>query len=257
MDVFDYLSLLMLFMILTSSQNLATSKSIHLNHFDHGQSGSAFTWQSYGNRFQYKTRNIFNPSPFHINTRSYPYEINRKADCHRSYRTEHEFQSHMYHNQLAQQFQKAGGILYKKSILTPMEFKIIEDELLSSLSSSSTKSIKTKKINKKKNTKQPLKITLNKETSSSVANNRMGAALPWDSQTVKMLQNPNGSISQLVNQVMTDSVNQNAPKMILAQCVPVEVRKNVRNNLGAIMKSLHSFHKPFVFYSFEFEDTSL
>jgi len=98
-------------------------------------------------------------------------------------------------------FQK-NGIFYKTKLLTKDEFQIIEEELSS------------------------LSLNLVKETTSSVAHNRIGAQLPPDCRIVEMIANSQGSFVKLMNEIMTDeSANgTDCANMVLSNIVPVEIR---------------------------------
>ena len=95
---------------------------------------------------------------------------------------------------------KGGGALYRQSVLTKEEFVQIQTEVSS------------------------LMTKLNEETSSSVAQKRMGASLPKDSKTVRILKE--GSLRQLV-QRLTGDLN-----MVLSSELPVEVRSYEKFGAG-------------------------
>jgi len=98
-------------------------------------------------------------------------------------------------------FQK-NGIFYKTSLFTKDEFQIIQEELSS------------------------LSLKLVKETTSSVAHNRIGAQLPPDCRIVEMIANSQGSFAKIMNEIMTDeSANRtDCANMVLSSIVPVEMR---------------------------------
>jgi hypothetical protein len=89
---------------------------------------------------------------------------------------------------------KSGGLLYRKGVFLPDEYKIIADEVGASITKLQT------------------------ETSTSVAKNRLGLALPWEtSATIHLLQDPTNSLTLLV-QKLTD------PTYHLSSHIPVEIR---------------------------------
>ena len=94
------------------------------------------------------------------------------------------------------------GIFYKTSLLTKSEFQIVQEELSS------------------------LSLNLVKETTSSVAHNRIGAQLPPDCKIVEMIANSQGSFAKIMNEIMTDeSANgTDCVNMVLSNTVPVEMR---------------------------------
>lgn len=109
-------------------------------------------------------------------------------------------------------FHMAGGIVYKKSVLSNIEFQTIQSEL------------------------QQLSFTLKDEKSSSVAKLRKGAQLPYDSPIVQILADTNGSIYRIINDIAFSNhpTNQNNNHtMILSTFIPVELR--VYEKVGAGM----------------------
>ena len=107
-------------------------------------------------------------------------------------------------------FHRAGGIVYKKSVLSTKEFQTIQSEL------------------------QQLSLTLKDEKSSSVAKLRKGAQLPYDSPIVQILSNKNGSIYQIMNDIAFSNQptinhnNNDHTNMILSTFIPVEVSDRKR-----------------------------
>jgi hypothetical protein len=106
--------------------------------------------------------------------------------------------------------EKSGGVLYRQSILTNEEYSAIQKEVLS------------------------LMTQLNDETTSSVAQNRLGASLSQDSESVRILQE--GSLCKFVQRMTGDST------MVLSSNLPVEVR--VYEKFGAAM----AWHEDDVLY---------
>jgi len=116
--------------------------------------------------------------------------------------------------QYVKQFKKYG-IFYKTSLLTDQEFNTVKEELSS------------------------LSLSLIKETTSSVAHNRIGAQLPSDCDTVKMLSNTKGSFMKLMNEIAGDAdhnIEENR-NMVLSRIVPVEMR--IYEQRGAGMEWHH------------------
>ena len=96
---------------------------------------------------------------------------------------------------LKQQYNKAGGILYKQSVLKPREYKVIIDELLS------------------------MKFDLlDEDESLSFAKNRSGAQIPIDTDIYRVLSSKEGSLCQLVN-----SLFDGEGESVLAPDIPIEV----------------------------------
>ena len=100
---------------------------------------------------------------------------------------------------LRQQYKKAGGILYKQSVLKPHEYKVIIDEL------------------------QSMKLEMvDEDESLSFATNRSGAQIPIDTEIYNVLSNKEGSLCRLVNSLF-DSEGKKGESVVLAPDVPVEV----------------------------------
>lgn len=96
---------------------------------------------------------------------------------------------------IQQQYKKAGGILYKQSVLKPHEYKVIKDEL------------------------QAMKLEMMDEDESlSFATNRSGAQLPIDTDTYRVLSSKEGSLCRLVN-----SLFDGEGESVLAPDIPIEV----------------------------------
>lgn len=188
---------------------------IHLLFLIYNLHFSSSTWLHirYTYAFHIQT---FNQLSHRAYTSCYPTSSSRFSSNDKSYEY---YKKYSKDSHLSQKFHDSGGILYRTSILTPSEFQVIQEELLSSSSAKGKGRGKGDSGGKKGS----LGLTLNKETSSSVAINRVGASLPWDCETVKMLQDPNGSISRLVNNIVGCDTD-NKSSMVLAQNVPVEVR---------------------------------
>jgi hypothetical protein len=89
---------------------------------------------------------------------------------------------------------KSGGLIYRTGVFNKLEFKIITEDIA-------------------KRTKH-----LTTEIGSSVAKKRIGIALPQSSPTVQLLQDPNNSLTLLVQKVTSDS------SYVLSNILPVEVR---------------------------------
>lgn len=154
------------------------------------------------------------------------------------------YKSYKYEEQqLSREFHRSGGILYKKSILKDKELDVIRSELSNLLSSSFSVKSKPKQKKPRANNESPLPMILNDETTSSVAINRVGAKLPWDCQTIQVLENPEGSLSQLLNDIIEedDVLEDKKSKMILSRDVPVEVR--VYEKMGSGMVSVFNSRK--------------
>lgn len=146
------------------------------------------------------------------------------------------YKSYKYEEQqLSREFHRSGGILYKKSILKDKELDVIRSELSNLLSSSSSVKSKPKQKKPRANDESPLPMILNDETTSSVAINRVGAKLPWDCQTIQVLENPEGSLNKLLNDLIEeDVVEDKKSKMILSRDVPVEVRVYEKTGSGMV-----------------------
>ena len=100
---------------------------------------------------------------------------------------------------LQRQYEKAGGILYKQSVLKPHEYKVIIEELNSM------------KLN-----------MVDEDESSSFATNRSGAQIPIDTDIHRVLSSREGSLCRLVNSLF-DSEGKKGESVVLAPDVPVEV----------------------------------
>lgn len=94
---------------------------------------------------------------------------------------------------------KAGGIVYRTSVLTKHEFETIVTEVSNQFSAH-----------------------LEPESSSSVARHRVGVSLPVDCETVRILQD--GSLRTLVQQLAGD----NSYRLVLGDTSPCE--SNIRTN---------------------------
>ena len=132
-------------------------------------------------------------------------------------------------------FHMAGGIVYKKSVLSNIEFQTIQSEL------------------------QQLSFTLKDEKSSSVAKLRKGAQLPYDSPIVQILADTNGSIYRIINDIAFSNhpTNQNNNHtMILSTFIPVEVRYCItsfkiepkKKNNGVFFFFNHVLHYYYVYH---------
>lgn len=127
---------------------------------------------------------------------------------------------------LQQSYDKAGGIFYKQSVLTPHEFTIIAEEL-------------NHLINEK--------LKLENEKSSSFATNRIGAQVSPETEIYRVLSNEEGGLCQLINCLsrvdkidvpytlgdvagdgegddMKNEEGDQFGRMVLAPDIPIEVR---------------------------------
>jgi hypothetical protein len=114
---------------------------------------------------------------------------------------------------LRQSYKKAGGILYKQSILTPAEFSALKDAIDDML------------------LQDTLKLT--DEKSSSFATNRMGAVIEKESDVYQILSAEDGSLCRLVNCLVEEeedeettdgnNVGEDLGEMILSPDIPIEV----------------------------------
>ena len=111
---------------------------------------------------------------------------------------------------LKQKYRRAGGILYKQSVLLPHEYKTIVDEL---------KSMNLEMMDEKKE--------------SSFATNRVGAQLSKSSEVYRVLSCEEGSLCRLVNTLANgDDLGEDESdgrrelelgKMVIAPDIPIEV----------------------------------
>ena len=117
---------------------------------------------------------------------------------------------------LRKQFQR-DRILYKKSILSPSEFQIIQNEVSN--------------IPKK---------YLQNEKSNTVARDRIGMSLAADCEIVRVLSCEDGSLHKIINDIATgtranESDNDKSKRrMVLSKVVPVELR--IYEKLGSGME---------------------
>ncbi|CAJ1969938.1 unnamed protein product [Cylindrotheca closterium] len=115
-----------------------------------------------------------------------------------------------YQQSVSSQMEQRGGAIYRQSILTNEEFKIVQKEL------------------------STLTNRLNDETASTVAVHRQGARLAPNSQTYKILKS--GSLFDYIRKVSGDD------SMVLSTNLPVEVR--LYEKVGASM----AWHEDDVLY---------
>ena len=102
---------------------------------------------------------------------------------------------------LRQSYKKAGGILYKQSLLTPTEFHALQGAI------------------------DALNLNLIDEKSSSFATNRIGAVIEKDSDVYQLLSREGGSLCRLVNCLAEEEDGgEDLGKMILSPDIPIEVR---------------------------------
>mmetsp|Transcript_24380 Transcript_24380/g.51432 ORF Transcript_24380/g.51432 Transcript_24380/m.51432 type:complete len:390 (-) Transcript_24380:13-1182(-) len=149
-------------------------------------------------------------------------------------------------HQLCQNYKKAGGILYKQSILTPWEFQIISSELSDLLQNQDQNNSRNKNSRKSSSSnKSAPKIILENEDSSSFATNRIGAAIGKGTEIYRVLSSEEGSLSKLINVLEgtemvgredeeTEFSQTGKKKMVLAPEIPIEVRIYEKN--GAAME---------------------
>eukprot|EP00571_Detonula_confervacea_P006831 CAMPEP_0172316826 /NCGR_PEP_ID=MMETSP1058-20130122/29654_1 /TAXON_ID=83371 /ORGANISM="Detonula confervacea, Strain CCMP 353" /LENGTH=308 /DNA_ID=CAMNT_0013031241 /DNA_START=275 /DNA_END=1201 /DNA_ORIENTATION=+ len=124
---------------------------------------------------------------------------------------------------LQQKYKRAGGVLYKQSILTPHEYAIIVNEL------------------------QSLNLKLMEEDGSSFATNRVGAQIASSSEIYRVLSScgddaemEEGSLCRLINRLadqddFNDENNidcREFGKMILAPDIPIEIRVYEKTGAG-------------------------
>lgn len=109
---------------------------------------------------------------------------------------------------LSDEFERAGGVLYRTSVLTAGESEVLRADLAR------------------------FGTRLTDETTSSVGILRVGAELPRDCDTVRLLNDPEGSVSRLVNEVHDVRDDDDDDRMVLSDVVPVEVRAYERAGAG-------------------------
>ena len=128
------------------------------------------------------------------------------------------WKQHQEFSSLQKQYEKAGGILYRQSVLSQEEFDVCRRDLLSLIGKGGS-------------------LRLSDETTSSVASNRVGGRIPPDSAIADVLRNPRGSISRLINEVegihtRTSSDDGDGRMLVLSDDVPVEVRIYEKEGAG-------------------------
>jgi hypothetical protein len=99
-------------------------------------------------------------------------------------------------------YKKAGGILYKQSILTPAEFTTLQMAI------------------------DQMNLKLTDEKESSFATNRIGAVIGKESDVHRILSCSEGSLCRLVSGLADDddgSHEEELGKMILSPDIPIEV----------------------------------
>ena len=125
-------------------------------------------------------------------------------------------QEYQKFSSLQKQYEKAGGILYRQSVLSQEEFDVCRRDLLSLIGKGGS-------------------LRLADETTSSVASNRVGGRIPPDSAIADVLRNPRGSISRLINEVEgihARSDDGDGRMLVLSDDVPVEVRIYEKEGAG-------------------------
>jgi hypothetical protein len=110
---------------------------------------------------------------------------------------------------LRQTYKKAGGILYKQSVLTPTEFTAVQMAI------------------------EQLNLKLTEEKESSFATNRIGAVIEKESDVYKILSCDEGSLCRLANGLAygddvdnddgSNEKEEDLGKMILSPDIPIEV----------------------------------
>ena len=103
---------------------------------------------------------------------------------------------------LHQSYKKAGGILYKQSLLTPAEFTAVQMAI------------------------DEMDLKLTDENESSFANNRIGAVIDRHSDVYDILSCSDGTLCRLVNGLADsddDGSDEELGKMILSPDIPIEV----------------------------------
>ena len=106
---------------------------------------------------------------------------------------EHPIDWNLYN--LQQQYHKSGGILYKQSLLSPVEYKAIMQEL------------------------STLDLSIEDEKESSFATKRMGCTIGTDTEMYRILSDENGSLCRLVNALEVECEK----PVVLANDIPIEV----------------------------------
>jgi hypothetical protein len=112
---------------------------------------------------------------------------------------ETEFAHQSYRKCVTSLLDKSGGVLYRQSIFSNDELSVIQHEVAS------------------------LMTRLNEETTSSVAQNRLGASLSPESETVRILRE--GSLGKLLQKVA-------GSEMELCSHLPVEIRTYEKTGAG-------------------------
>ena len=102
---------------------------------------------------------------------------------------------------LRQSYKKAGGILYKQSLLSPTEFHAVQLAITNQLATS---------------------LKLSDEKESSFATNRMGAVIERDSDVYTIFGCADGSLCRLVNSLV-EGEEEDLGRMILSPDIPIEV----------------------------------
>ena len=126
------------------------------------------------------------------------------------------WKQHQKFSPLQKQYEKAGGILYRQSVLSQEEFDVCRRELSSLVGKGGS-------------------LRLADETTSSVASNRVGGRIPPDSTIADVLRNPKGSISRLINEVegkVEGDDDGDGHILVLSEDVPVEVRIYEKEGAG-------------------------
>ena len=126
------------------------------------------------------------------------------------------WKQHQKFSPLQKQYEKAGGILYRQSVLSQEEFDVCRRELSSLIGKGGS-------------------LRLADETTSSVASNRVGGRIPPDSAIADVLRNPKGSISRLINEVegkVEGDDDGDGHILVLSEDVPVEVRIYEKEGAG-------------------------
>ena len=137
----------------------------------------------------------------HIMTTSSP--TTSSLPAHNSHANQNDWAQYS----LRQSYKKAGGILYKQSLLTPIEFISVQSVIIDLLQNN-------------------LKLTNEKE--SSFATNRIGAVISEESDVYRILSCREGSLCRLVNGLVDDEDDDGSDEeelgaMILSPNIPIEV----------------------------------